>query len=151
MIQGPTDMTTNHFHPEDCVCFNMRRTARIVTQAYDRALKPAAIQANQFSLLAALHKAGDDDGIRLGALAEILGLDRTTLTRNLNPALRAGWLQVVEGQDRRERLVALTEAGQAKLIEALPLWRQAQEQTLGRLGRSKSAALMDLARQLTAG
>ena len=142
-------MTPDEFHPEDCVCFNMRRTARLVTQAYDRALRPAAIQANQFSLLAALHKAGGNDGIRLGALAEFLGLDRTTLTRNLNPALRAGWLRVVEGQDRRERLVVLTKAGQAKLIEALPLWRKAQGQTLGRLGRSKSAELLRLARQLT--
>ena len=60
----------------------------------------------------------------LGGLAF---LDETTLTRNLRPLLDSGWVAVVPGEDRRERLVRLTDAGRAKLAEAAPAWERAQE------------------------
>lgn len=144
-------MTPDLYQPADCICFNLRRAARIITQVYDHALKPAEIQATQFTLLAALHESDPGGGIRLGELAELLGMDRTTLTRNLIPASRAGWLRVTKGKDRRERLVALTPAGQDKVAEALGHWQRAQQHMLGRLGPSQSAKLLNLTRQLTAG
>lgn len=61
-------------------------------------------------------------------------MDRTTLTRNLKPLERQGWLRSEPGQDQRTRLVSLTTDGEAALTKALPLWRQAQtsvEETLG--------------------
>lgn len=67
-------------------------------------------------------------------LAEVLGMDRTTLTRNLKPLEREGCLRSDPGQDRRTRVVSLTTEGEAALAKALPLWRQAQthvEETLG--------------------
>lgn len=136
--------------PWNCACFNLRRAARRLSQAYDRALKPIGLQGPQFSLLAVLDKAGAGEGITMQELAALLGMDRTTLTRNLAVAERRGWARVVEGADRRERRVRSTAAGRAKLKAALPLWRAAQERTRKELGSEGFAQLLEITRQIAA-
>jgi DNA-binding MarR family transcriptional regulator len=118
----------------DCSCFNLRRAARRVTQIYDHALAPSGLKATQFSLLAVLEGAGALEGIAMTRLAGILGMDRTTLTRNLGVVERDGLVTVRTGDDPRSRVVALTKAGLTAFNNAAPLWAKAQAELARHLG-----------------
>jgi DNA-binding MarR family transcriptional regulator len=133
--------------PANCACFNIRKAARKITQDYDRALVPARLLATQFSLLAVLAGEGKD-GLPMTRLAHRLGMDRTTLTRNLRRVERAKWVAVRIGEDPRERLVALTASGRKKLAHALPYWQAAQHRTAKRLGRAGFTELLDVTARL---
>jgi DNA-binding MarR family transcriptional regulator len=129
-----------------CACFNLRRAARAVTQAYDEALRPSGIRATQFSLLAALALEGPATITRL---ADAMGMDRTTLTRNLKPLLKDGLVEMAEGSDRRRRRVGLTGRGMETLEQALPLWRAAQARVIDGLGTARwTGMLRDLERAI---
>jgi len=129
--------------PENCTCFNIRKAARAVTQMYDDALKATGLRATQMPILAWL---ADGRSLTMTALAGDLGVDRTTLTRNLKPLLAQGLLKTVDGDDRRQRLIAVTDAGLAKLREAAPLWGAAQEQLTRDLGNARWQGMLgDLA------
>jgi DNA-binding MarR family transcriptional regulator len=122
-----------------CTCLRLRKTTRRVTQIYDQMLEPAGLTIAQFSLLAQLF-AGQ--GLCIGALAEALVTDPTTLTRNLKPLLERGLLRVFEDpEDRRRRLIYLTDAGRTAVPTAYPLWRKAQARVAALLGRSETAQL----------
>lgn len=123
----------------NCVCFNLRRAARQVTQKFDRILRQAGLKANQFSILMASY---DPDGIRLTRLAKILGMERTTLTRNLALLERLGVVSIEPGDDRRERQIRITEKGADLLEEALPLWQQAQREIVELIGIDKIEGLL---------
>jgi DNA-binding MarR family transcriptional regulator len=126
-----------------CVCGNLRMAARLVTQRYDDALRPADLRIMQFTLLARLHAV---DRVTMTELAEQASLDRTTLTRNLKPLIERGYVRVVAGKDQRERLVTVTERGRQALREALPLWEQAQSSMTDGLGQEATSALLSLLR-----
>ncbi|MGL4882064.1 MAG: MarR family winged helix-turn-helix transcriptional regulator [Waterburya sp.] len=114
-----------------CACFNLRKASRVITQHFDEILKPSGLLITQFTILVAVKIA---QSATINELAEGLGMDRTTLTRNLKPLEREGWLKSEPGQDQRTRVVSLTTDGDVILAKALPLWRQAQnsvEETLG--------------------
>ena len=123
----------------DCACLNFRKASRVVTQIYDAALEPAGLRATQFSLLVATHLASH---ATISRIAADLGMDRTTLTRNLKPLSRAGLLEVARGGDRRTRQVALTGGGRAALTKALPLWQKAQSQVVEELGADRWSRLL---------
>lgn len=106
-----------------CACFNVRKTARIITQLYDEALRSAGIRVTQFSILMVTRRL---ESATLTRLAKIMALDRTTLTRNLRPLEQQGLLRIEEGADRRERQISLTPRGQQILAKAIPLWERAQ-------------------------
>lgn len=112
-----------------CMAQALRRATRAVSRAYDAALGPTGLTIGQLSTLAALDR---DVPLRLGQLAEGLGMDRTTLNRNLAPLERQG---LVDSRpvpaDARARLLSLTAAGRRALTNAAPAWRRAQS-TLGR-------------------
>lgn len=130
-----------------CTCGKLRRTARRLTQAYDRALKPAGLRLTQYSVLA---NAALRPGLSITDLAERMAMDRTTLTRNLRPLERAGWVRVAPGPDRRSRAVEITAAGRGVYERALPLWREAERAFRRGLGRDETAALHDLLDQAAA-
>jgi DNA-binding MarR family transcriptional regulator len=117
--------------------------ARLVTQRYDDALRPAGLRIMQFTLLARLHAV---DRVTITELAEQASLDRTTLTRNLKPLIERGYVRVVAGKDQRERLVTVTERGRQALRAALPLWEQAQTSMTDGLGQEATSALLSLLR-----
>jgi DNA-binding MarR family transcriptional regulator len=115
-----------------CACATIRRTDRVLTQFYDEILAPSGLYVTQFTLLAALTEAAP---VTINRLAEILVMDRTTLTRNLEVLAKQHLVRIEEGQDRRTRLVLLTHEGEEALRRAWPLWQEAQariERTLGR-------------------
>jgi DNA-binding MarR family transcriptional regulator len=117
---------------EQCIGTKVRMAARAVTQHYDEALAGTGIRSTQFSVLVALAQA---PMIPLSKLAEVLVMDRTTLTRNLAPLLREGFVEERSADDRRVRCLALGEGGRDVLAKALPGWRAAQ----ARLVRALSA------------
>ena len=125
--------------PANCLCFNLRKAARSLTQTYDAALRPAGITASQFTLLAALERQGP---VSLSDLAAGLGMDRTTLTRNLKPLQRDGLAASAEGDDRRVRLLTLTAAGRVRLSDAEPLWRSVQSKVAGTFGHRPADTLL---------
>ena len=95
-----------------CTCFNVRRASRAVTQFYDDIMAPSGIKATQFTMLGAVALMGPASVTRLAAH---LALDRTTLTRNLKVLADQGLVSIAAGDDKRERVVSLTEQGRAAL------------------------------------
>jgi DNA-binding MarR family transcriptional regulator len=122
-----------------CACFNLRKAARVITQHFDESLKPSGLLITQFTILVAvvMVKAGT-----INELAAILVMDRTTLTRNLKPLEREGWLKSEPGQDQRTRVISLTAHGEAALAKAFPLWKQAQSEVEKILGQQRMNALL---------
>lgn len=131
--------------PTICLCTQLRRASRGVTRIYDDALAPVGLGAAQFSLLRHVQRLDCPD---ISTLAEAMGLDRSTLGRNLKVLEEQGLLVLGEGRDQRRREVRLSEQGLARLQQALPLWEQAQEQLSGRLGEQGRAELMQLLEEL---
>ena len=130
-----------------CACGRLRRAARALTQLYDDAMAPAGLRVTQFSLLRTLARLGTQ---RIGDLAAAQLLDRTALSRNLDPLVERRLVKVVPGSDARTRQVELTRAGRAALASATPYWQDAQAQVAKRLGRTKLEALVALLGELEA-
>ncbi len=110
-----------------------------MTQLYEDALRPTGLRATQFTLLQALETAGE---IRQAGLAELLAIDSTTLSRNLQLLEHEGWILISQGRDRRERIFRLTGRGRDKLRRARERWREAQGRLKGALGGPEWSALL---------
>jgi len=119
-----------------CACANLRQATRAITQFYEEALKPTGLRATQFTLLTAIATC---EVVSMTRLADVLIMDRTTLTRNLKPLKKEGLIETVLGEDRRKRLVSLTPKGEAALENALPLWEVAQTRVVEVLGQQQFA------------
>ncbi len=126
-------------HP--CVCGRLRRAARALTQLYDDALVETGLRITQFSLLRTLDARGPQ---RITALAAFVLLDRTALSRNLEPLIAEGLVAIAAGRDARTREVTLTRRGRARLAAAQPAWERAQRDVSRRLGAPKVANLVGL-------
>jgi DNA-binding MarR family transcriptional regulator len=107
-----------------CLCAALRQASRAVTRIYDAELRGTGLRSTQHSLLRLLGRVGE---VRQGDLGEMAALDETTLTRNLRPLEKSGWVATRAGADRREKLVAITEEGKEKIEQARPAWMRAQE------------------------
>ncbi|HUZ04124.1 MAG TPA: MarR family winged helix-turn-helix transcriptional regulator [Acidobacteriaceae bacterium] len=115
-----------------CLCANVRRAARVLTQIYDDALRPLGLRSTQFSILQALSMAGP---LLQGKLADILALDSTALTRAVQLLQKRGWIKAAKGKDRRERWLSLSQRGQVELAKAVPAWQKVQEELRETLGQ----------------
>ncbi len=131
-----------------CACFAVRRAARAITQHYDRALRPTGLRATQFTLLTVLSLGGP---MPLSRVANRLGMERTTLTRNLKPLLTEGLIAVSSGGDRRVRTIAITPSGRRQAAAAVPYWRGAQRAAASYLPASTFDSLSSLAESLSIG
>jgi DNA-binding MarR family transcriptional regulator len=129
-----------------CLCNALRQATRAVSRLYDEELRGVGLRTTQYSLLRRLSHAGEVRQRDLGALTS---LDETTLTRNLRPLIDAGWVAIRPGDDRREKLIRLTDAGAAKLHQAGPAWERAQERLRSRLPRGTWSSLLGLLPELT--
>lgn len=124
--------------PRGCTHFKLRQLARRVGQHYDRIVAGAGLKTTQYSLLSHLASIGP---LRPGELAAAMGMDASTLTRNLQPLIAQGWVNVGAGDDARSRSVQLTAAGHAKRREAQGEWKAAQLALNQRLGAQRVAEL----------
>jgi DNA-binding MarR family transcriptional regulator len=125
-----------------CACTVVRRAAREVTHLYDDALAPTGLRITQYSLLANLDRHG---AIAMTELAEVLGMDRTTLTRNVGPLRRDGLLSLRSAGYGRTKLVTLTERGRRRLRDAFPYWTEAQQRFAAAAGEDPARNLLQLA------
>src|SRR5687767_8794095 len=110
----------------DCKCAAARREAQRLTRAYDERLRAHGLTVSQFTLLTNLIVGGP---ATMQALANRLGVDRTTLTRNVALGEREELVRTAPGEDARERLVSIAPRGRRKAEAALPAWRAAQAET----------------------
>lgn len=139
--------TSHERRPELCNCQAVRQAARHVTQYYDRCLAPTGLRVTQFSILAGLDRRGP---LTIGALAELMVMDRTTLGRTIGPLERDGLITVVQGRaDRRSRELQVTAAGRARLELARAAWSAAQAGFETAFGAERTRAMRALMRDLT--
>jgi DNA-binding MarR family transcriptional regulator len=124
-----------------CMCANLRRASRALTQLYEDALRPLGLRATQFTLLQALSLTGE---VAQGVLGQILAIDSTTLTRTLTVMNRRGWVAKRYGKDRRERRLYLTKSGEAHLSRATPAWEKVQAKLRRELGDKRWQDLLRL-------
>jgi DNA-binding MarR family transcriptional regulator len=111
------DTQSNLRECADCLCLASRRAARRITRAFDRELRPHGMRATQFTVLAMLSLRG---AMTIGELAEALGAERTTLTRNLALIENASWVRIQPGEtDARARVVTITDHGRRESIPCL--------------------------------
>jgi DNA-binding MarR family transcriptional regulator len=128
-----------------CVCATLRMTTRAVARVYDRALEPHGLRTTQYSILARLEVEGP---ARIGHLAARLAMDRSTLSREAAPLVRAGLVAEEPGEDRRQRVLSLTPEGLARLEAARPAWRDAQRSVRDELGYDRVQELLGELRAL---
>jgi DNA-binding MarR family transcriptional regulator len=123
--------------PLGCTCFKLRKLTRTMSRLYDQRMAAVGLKTTQYSLLANAAR-----GPRpVAELAEHLGMERTTLTRNLKPLLDAGWVELKSGTDMRQRIVTITDTGRVKVKQAYIVWRAAQTELETLLGRDAVRAL----------
>jgi DNA-binding MarR family transcriptional regulator len=116
-----------------CVAFNLRKTARAVSKIYDQEMRGAPIRGPLFSVLVIISKRRSAS---ISGLANDIGLDRTTLTRNLKPLEKRGLIRIAPGTNRSKD-VTLLPKGEAALQESMAYWRKAQEKVVQALGEDR--------------
>ena len=132
--------------PEICNCAALRQAARRVTKLYDDALAAIGLGVNQFSMLARLNLAGPST---IQDLARLLVMDRSTLGHPLRPLEKRGFLKLeVSEQDRRSRMVALTDAGKAVVAKARPRWAAAQRRFESTFGKEAALELRAVLKEI---
>lgn len=118
-----------------CVCANLRKKTRVVTQLYDKLLQPTGLKITQYSMLANIDY---QQSVSISRLGEILLLDQTTITRNINLLKQNGYVDITKDpQDARTKVITLTEKGDEKLNEAAPIWEEIQEKIINDIGLEK--------------
>lgn len=123
-----------------CLCLHVQRAARAVARRYDEALRPFDLTNGQFSLMMSLNRPAPPP---MGSVAELLAMDRTTLTAKLKPLERRGLVKVaLDAADKRSRVMMLTEAGRALLAEAMPVWERTQAENQRLIVRSDANELL---------
>ncbi len=123
---------------ERCICTALRQAAAKSTAFYDEALEPSGIKVTMFRILRRIDMA---KAISITELAKKVGLDRSTLGRNLRVLEKQSLVVLSAGKDARERMVLLTDAGRETLEAAVPLWRAAQRDYADMIGRDALAVL----------
>jgi DNA-binding MarR family transcriptional regulator len=124
-----------------CLCLASRRAARAITAAFDRRLRPHGVRATQFTILVMLMLKGPTP---LRELARLLGMERTTLTRNLDLLETRGLCEshIAEGS----RIATATDAGRAMVRKAFPAWRASQDAVLASMGQGGAEAVRRLSK-----
>jgi DNA-binding MarR family transcriptional regulator len=138
-MSKPLPFSVTHEVRDGCMCLHTHRAARALARYFDMALAPLNLSHGQFSLLVSLNR---PTAPTMGAVADLLAMDRTTLTANLKPLQRRGLLKVaVDGHDKRSRLLVLTVAGKRLLAKAVPIWRRTHHEVDSRFLRSERNAM----------
>lgn len=115
----------------ECICTNLRTAALAGTEYYDARLKPAGLKVTMFRLLRQIQRTPNAS---LTLLAKRMGLDRSTLGRNVRVLERQGFVAMTTGNDERSKELFLTAEGLRALAVALPLWERAQSDMKALLG-----------------
>ena len=126
----------------ECLVARLRMLTREVTGFYDNALRPLGVKVSQTNVLTVIAKLGP---VSPGVVGEVLRIEKSTLSRNLERLRSRGWLRFLSGDDDRSHRLQVTAKGQRLLKAALPLWKQGQEKAQELLGKKAARALNDTA------
>jgi DNA-binding MarR family transcriptional regulator len=147
MSKPPLSYETTLFVRDTCLCFAIQRVARGLARRFDEALRPLDITNHQFSLMMSLNR---PQPAAMGDVADLLGIDRTTLTAALKPLERRGLVSIsADPADKRSRRLALTDTGHALLLRALPIWKRRHGQLEKHLGPANADRLREELQFLT--
>jgi len=124
--------------PRGCTNLKLRQFTRVVSRGYDALVGATGLKNTQYSLLSHVMLLGP---VRPTDLAAAMQLDASTLTRNMQPLILQGWIELGPGEDARSRLVSITETGRAKRVEAQRAWKQAQLAFNARVGAERVVRL----------
>src|SRR6266542_962186 len=128
-----------------CIAVRLRLLNRVVTNFYDDALRPLGLKVSQLNILIVTARLGL---ARPAQVCDMLHLDTSTLSRNVERMRAKGWLEVVPGEDARTQPFRLTAQGKRLLAKAVPAWEQAQQQASELLGEDGVALLTKTASKL---
>ena len=128
-----------------CTCGELRKAARAITLLYDNAFKSSGLLSTQFNVLQAIYNV---HSMRISDLANKLGMDRTTLTRNLSVLEREGFIEISQGKDHRTRIVTATQKGRSAVAKAILLWNEVQHKVKQEMGENSWRELMQNLGQL---
>ncbi|MGL4238084.1 MarR family winged helix-turn-helix transcriptional regulator [Tabrizicola sp.] len=126
-------------HPFNCLTFNLQRATRRLMRGFEAAAKDSGLTAPQFTTLSLMAGYGQAS---VTQIADKMGTDRTTMTRNLDVLARKGWIAEVAAEDGRLHVWTLTDAGQERLRIALPAWRAFQAGLIDKMGNDTAEALL---------
>src|ERR1700736_4054604 len=121
-----------------CIAVRLRLLNRVVTNLYDDALRPIGLKVSQLNILVVTAKLGL---ARPAQVCDILQLDTSTLSRNVERIRAHGWLEVVPEEDARMQPFRLTQQGRRLIEKAVPAWQEAQRQAAELLGGGGIALL----------
>jgi DNA-binding MarR family transcriptional regulator len=142
MKQPSQPETVDYMATAGCYCLASRQAARKITRLYDSHMQQSGVRATQFTILSQLMLRGE---MPIGKLAGILGMERTTLTRNLVPLEQQKWIAITPGDDPRARMIGITAQGRGVVRRGFPYWSKAQAHVANLLGADGEAALKTLA------
>ena len=128
-----------------CIAVRLRLLNRVVTNLYDEPLRPLGLKVSQMNVLVVAARLGL---ARPAQVSELLHLDLSTLSRNVDRMRTKGWLEVVPEEDARTQPFRLSEQGRRLLERAIPAWEKAQRQAAELLGEPGVAVLDEAAKRL---
>ena len=117
-----------------CICFNLRKASRAITQVYDRMFKEIQMTSSQMAIINSLKIIGP---MNVSELSEAMATDRTTITRNLKPLEREKYIIIQPGKDRRSRKIMLTEKGEEVSAKSFELYKEFQAKLYDSFGEEK--------------
>jgi DNA-binding MarR family transcriptional regulator len=139
-MYGRVEVTKVKLKSLPCYCATLRQAARVATVLYESVLAGSGLYATQYTLLQVLGRVSD---LTTTELADAIGIDQSTATRNLALVKKRGLIVDTRGTDRRERRWALTPAGERTVRKLNPAWEAAQQAFESRIGRVEAAALKE--------
>ena len=139
--------TSSTLVPRGCTNLRLRQLMRRLDLHYDAELAKAGLRTTQYSLLSHVVRL---EPVGPGALARAMKMQPSTLTRNLQPLVLAGWIRLDAGPDARSRTITSTDAGREKRVEAQRHWKTAQLRLNEILEPGRVAALHTLVDQCLA-
>ena len=137
-MKQPSDHDPDYMAAAGCFCLASRQAARKITRLYDSYMQGSGVRATQFTILSQLMLRGE---MPIGKLAGLLGMERTTLSRNLTLLEGKGWISISAGEDPRARMIEITTQGRSLVRRGFPYWSKAQAHIGKLLGADGQAAL----------
>lgn len=119
--------------PSQCIFRHVTKTSRAVAALYNEAFDASGMTGHQFNLMMTLHRAGP---LTVGALARLVGMDSSTVPRAVGPLVKQSLVTIATGEDRRERIITLTAAGERRLAAAAPAWATVQKRLIEHIGEA---------------
>ena len=137
-MKQASDHDPDYMAAAGCFCLASRQAARKITRLYDSYMQGSGVRATQFTILSQLMLRGE---MPIGKLASLLGMERTTLSRNLTLLEGKGWISISAGDDPRARMIEITTQGRSLVRRGFPYWSKAQAHIGKLLGADGQAAL----------